>query len=220
MKKDNLTATQDTPRTHPKYKDRQMQDDKTTSSEHTGLSALLLPSAAPGDRPWIDQIPQNTLARIEVMFFDCDGVMTDGRVWTDAEGKERKAFSVIDGHGMAMLRESGVRLGMITRSPKGISTARATKLHFDILKTSVLDKSACLRKTMEELGLAPHQCGFMGDDLPDLGAFEHVHLKIAPSSARPQVLHKASAHTRAKAGHGAVREVCDAIALAKLQKHP
>ena len=149
--------------------------------------------------------------RVKLMIFDCDGVLTDGRVWLDASGRETKAFSVIDGHGVWMLRGAGVKVGMITRDRSGIPAVRAKKLKFDIIHSSIDDKGSCAREVLERCGLVASEVGYMGDDIPDLEAFAEVGLSLAPSSARPEVLRDADAVTVAPGGHGAVREVCDAI---------
>ncbi|MBH25658.1 MAG: 3-deoxy-D-manno-octulosonate 8-phosphate phosphatase [Myxococcales bacterium] len=155
------------------------------------------------------------LARLELLIVDCDGVMTDGRVWLDASGRETKAFSVIDGHGLWMLREDGVRLGMITRDRSGIPAVRARKLQFDIIHTAIDHKGACVRAMLSEQGLDADVVGYMGDDIPDLEAFAEVGLRVAPASARPEVLRAADAVTDASGGHGAVRELCDAVLAAR-----
>jgi len=82
----------------------------------------------------------------------------------------------------------------------------------------VMDKATEVRKIRAELNLQMDQTAFMGDDLPDLSAFLEVGLRIAPPQARAQVLRMAHATTRAKPGHGAVREVCDAFIRARLPR--
>ncbi len=181
----------------------------------TGIRHLTATRACARQPQTIGAIDPQELAALQCVFFDCDGVMTDGRVWVDASGNETKAFSVIDGHGVAMLRQSGVMVAMVTRSPAGISTARAQKLRFDVVRTSILDKATAVAEVIAEHNLDPARCAFMGDDLPDLEAFAVVGLQIAPPTARPEVLNQARATTTALAGNGAVREVCDAIAVAR-----
>ncbi len=179
-----------------------------TGLEHLGTGSSRTP-------PRLGSIDPARLRAVKIIFFDCDGVMTDGRVWVDAHGNENKAFSVIDGHGVAMLREAGVQVGMITRSPAGISNARASKLEFDLVRTGVLDKVIGLREALEELSLDPQVAAFMGDDLPDIGPMREAGLSITVPTARPEVLGIADAITQAAPGSGAVREVCDLLIIAR-----
>lgn len=191
------------------------QQDPTAAATHTGYQILASPPGPPA--PPLHQLDQARLAAVELMIFDCDGVLTDGGVYVDAQGREQKRFSVVDGHGIGMLRELGLPVAMITRGPEGISTARARRLGFDEVHTSVLDKEACMMAMLQRRGVDPAHCGYMGDDLPDLVAFARVGLRLAPASARPHVLAAADARTLAAAGHGAAREVCDALVQAWLR---
>ena len=181
---------------------------KNTGIEHLGRHTSRRP-------PDLGEIDMDDLRAIQVVFFDCDGVMTDGRVWVDAQGNESKSFSVIDGHGVAMLREAGVQVGMLTRSPAGIPNARASKLHFDVVRTGVMDKSTGLREALRVMGLDASVAAYMGDDLPDIGPLSDVRLGVTVPTARPEVLEIADAVTQAQAGSGAVREVCDALVAAR-----
>lgn len=185
----------------------------TTGAEHL----LALPTR---HRPIpVRELDPERLRGIAVMFFDCDGVLTDGRVWVDADGTERKAFSVVDGHGVAMLRESGVKVAMLTRSPAGIPNARAGKLNFDVIRTGVMTKVSGLHEVLSELGVEPANAAFMGDDLPDIGPMRAVGLSVTVPTGRPEVMAVADAVTHAPAGSGAVREVCDAIVRSR-QRRP
>ena len=149
-----------------------------------------------------------------MLALDVDGVLTDGRVLLGADGVERKLFSVIDGHGLFMLRDAGVELAIITREASGIARTRATKLRIRCHE-GVMKKGPVLRALREELGLRKAEVAFMGDDLPDLEAFAEAGLRITVPTARPQVLRAATWVTRAPAGNGAVREVCDALLKAR-----
>lgn len=154
------------------------------------------------------------LERIRLLALDVDGVLTDGRVLLGADGVERKLFSVIDGHGLFMLRDAGMELAIITREASGIARVRAQKLKLRCHE-GVMEKGVVLRALREDLNLTREQVAFMGDDLPDLEAFGEAGVRITVPTARPQVLRAATWVTRAPAGNGAVREVCDALLEAR-----
>ena len=105
---------------------------------------------------------------------------------------------------------------MLTRSPQGIATARASKLAFDVVRTSIDLKGRELLDVLADLRTPAEAVAYMGDDLPDIEAFQIVGLKLAPSTARPEIISMADAVTREPGGHGAVRAVCDAIIRARL----
>ena len=163
----------------------------------------------------LSRLDLRRLAAVELIFLDCDGVLTDGRVWVDSKGNETKAFSVIDGHGLWMIKDAGVRLALVTRDRSGIPRARASKLRFDFIETGVDDKARRVAAILGEVGLAADEAAYIGDDVPDLEAFELVGLTIAPSTARPEIVAVADVITAAPGGAGAVREVCDAILRAR-----
>ena len=59
--------------------------------------------------------------RIRLAIFDVDGVLTDGSLYLTDAGEEIKAFNTLDGHGLKMLRESGIELAIITgRTSKSV----------------------------------------------------------------------------------------------------
>ena len=153
-------------------------------------------------------------SRIRLFAMDVDGVLTDGRILLGADGIERKFFSVIDGHGIVMLREAGFEVALITRESTGIARARAAKLKLRCME-GVMEKGAALRGLREELGIERAEVAFMGDDLPDLSAFTEAGLRITVRTARPEVRRAADWVARAPAGDGAVREICDRLLAAR-----
>jgi 3-deoxy-D-manno-octulosonate 8-phosphate phosphatase (KDO 8-P phosphatase) len=162
-------------------------------------------------------IAPSRLARIELLALDVDGVLTDGRVLVGADGVERKLFSVIDGHGIVLVREAGVEVALVTRESSGIALARARKLGVRCVE-GAMDKRAVLRELREELGLSRPEVAYVGDDLPDLEAFAEAGVRIAVATARPEVRRSADWVTRAPGGGGAVREVCDRLLDARARR--
>lgn len=164
--------------------------------------------------PLIHDLPAARLAAIRLFAFDCDGVLTDGRVQVSEDGAQAKTFSVVDGYGLTLLRERGFHLALITRDPSPIPRHRAQRLQIPHIFSNVMEKGTCLRELADRLGLPPEAIAYMGDDLPDLPAFEAAGLTVAPPNARRAVLQRADATTEALPGFGAVREVCDALLAA------
>ncbi|MGH8633562.1 MAG: phenylphosphate carboxylase subunit delta, partial [Burkholderiales bacterium] len=70
--------------------------------------------------------------KVRVAIFDVDGVLTDGALYYTDAGEEMKAFSVHDGHGMRMLRESGVALAIISSRRSRSLEARARNLGIEL----------------------------------------------------------------------------------------
>ncbi len=153
--------------------------------------------------------------RIRLACFDVDGTLTDGRLVYDGEGRETKAFHVLDGLGMKLLEENGVAVALVTARRSAAVQARARDLGLQHVHTGVKDKGVVLMQLCESLGLAPEEAAHMGDDLPDLPALMLVGLAVAPANAHPWISDRVHWQTRARGGEGAVRELCDLILEAK-----
>ena len=153
-------------------------------------------------------------ARIRLACFDVDGTLTDGRLFLDSEGRELKAFHVHDGQGLVLLRQAGIEVAFITArlSPVAVHRANELKVRAHI---GVKDKLACVRELCDELGIGLDAVSFMGDDLPDLAAMRAVGLSIAPANAHATTRDAARWRTRADAGAGAARELCDLLLMAQ-----
>ena len=152
-------------------------------------------------------------ARIKLVLFDVDGVLTDGTVYYGAGGEELKAFSVRDGNGIMFLRDH-LQFGVISGRPGKATEARLRELRFTHLIFGQRDKLAGYAQ-LAHLGLADEEVCYMGDDVQDVPLLRKVGLSAAPADAVPEA--RAAVHyvTRAGGGRGAVRELCDLIREAK-----
>lgn len=154
-------------------------------------------------------------ARIKLVAFDIDGVMTDGGLHYTNDGGELKTFNVQDGLGLKMMQRAGIELAIVTGRTSGVVAARAADLGIEHVYQGVADKRAAVGGLLDKLGLYWPDCAFMGDDLIDLPAMSQCGLAIAPANARPIVKERAHAVTDAGGGHGAVREAVEFILSAQ-----
>jgi 3-deoxy-D-manno-octulosonate 8-phosphate phosphatase (KDO 8-P phosphatase) len=154
-------------------------------------------------------------ARLKLMAFDIDGVLTDGRLYYGEDGKEWKAFNTLDGQGLRFLQMTGIELAIITGRNSGAVAARAANLSIQHLFQGVTDKRACLATLLNNLKLSPEEAGYMGDDVVDLPVMLLCAFSAAPANAHPLVRKRALFVSRARGGEGAVREVSDLILTAQ-----
>ena len=154
---------------------------------------------------------------VRLAIFDVDGVMTDGTIYIGARGEAFKAFNILDGHGLKMLREAGVATAILSGRKHAAVDRRAKELSIDHVIQGRSDKVPEFERLAKRLRLAPAACAYVGDDLPDLPVLRRCGLAVAVANAADAV--KAEAHyvTRASGGHGAVREVCELILRARGQ---
>ncbi|WP_411832777.1 KdsC family phosphatase [Pseudoxanthomonas mexicana] len=149
-------------------------------------------------------------ARVRLACFDVDGTLTDGRIYLDSEGREIKAFNILDGQGLVLLRRHGIRVVLITARSGRAAELRAQELDVAI-QSGVKDKRTAVGRLCAEMGIGLDEVSFMGDDLADLEAFKAVGLAVAPANAHAWTARHAHWHTRARGGEGAARELCDLL---------
>jgi 3-deoxy-D-manno-octulosonate 8-phosphate phosphatase (KDO 8-P phosphatase) len=157
------------------------------------------------------------LKRIRLMALDVDGVLTDGGMHFSQEGELYKRFSIQDGLGLVLVPSLGVTVAIITGRSSQIVRQRMNDLKIHEVHQGVKRKSEVLTSIAERYGLTLDEILYMGDDLPDLKALSLAGVSVAPSDAHQEAKAIASWVTEARGGHGAVREVCDALAKAKGQ---
>lgn len=152
---------------------------------------------------------------IRLVAFDVDGVLTDGGLYLSDSGDEFKRFNSLDGHGLKMLRASGVELALITGRRSKCVELRAKNLGIARLYQGVDDKWGAMQSLLEETKLVPEAAAFMGDDVIDLPVMRRVGLAISVPAAPQLVRENAHYVSQREGGHGAVREVCELIMAAQ-----
>ncbi len=153
------------------------------------------------------------LLRIRALVLDVDGVLTDGTLTFDEEGRELKSFDVKDGLGLVLLRDLGYRIGIISsRASKVVAMrCRDLKVPEDCVMQGELDKAAAFDRLVGKWGLEPYEAVAVGDDLPDLGMMRRAGVGACPSDAVSIVKDAATLHLTKPGGAGAVRELCDLV---------
>lgn len=150
-------------------------------------------------------------SRVRLVIFDVDGVLTDGSLYLGDDGQEYKAFNSRDGHGMTMLQQTGVRLGVITGRSSEVVRIRMASLGVEHLYQGRRHKVPAYEELKAALGLADEEIAFVGDDVVDLPVMRRVGLAIAVADAHPVVQRHAHWLTRSPGGRGAGRDVCELI---------
>ncbi|MCU0935370.1 MAG: 3-deoxy-manno-octulosonate-8-phosphatase KdsC [Gammaproteobacteria bacterium] len=156
-------------------------------------------------------------SRVRVVVFDVDGVLTDGSLYLGDDGQEYKAFHSRDGHGMAMLREAGVEIGIITGRTSRVVVHRMASLGIEHVYQGQRDKLPAFEDLLAKLGVVADEVAFVGDDVVDLPILVRAGLAIAVADAHPLVLRHAHWQTPSRGGRGAARDVCELILEARGQ---
>ncbi|GAB4136186.1 MAG: HAD hydrolase family protein [Planctomycetota bacterium] len=154
---------------------------------------------------------RETLSRIELLLLDVDGVLTDGRIWFDPEGREYKSFHVQDAAGLAYWHRCGGLSGFLSGRGGHVVEMRARQLGIHEVHLGAKNKEEILDEILARRGIAENRVAYVGDDLLDLPVLRRVGLAATVPQGRDQV--KAVCHcvTRRDAGCGAVREVVELL---------
>ena len=153
--------------------------------------------------------------KVKLLILDVDGVLTDGGIYFDDSGNEFKRFNSLDGHGIKMLLESGIEVGVISARSASAVAHRMKTLGVRHLYQNQANKNEALQQILERLSLGFNQVAFVGDDVIDLTVMKIIALPIAVANAHPFVKEHAILVTENIGGNGAVREVCDSLLKAQ-----
>jgi 3-deoxy-D-manno-octulosonate 8-phosphate phosphatase (KDO 8-P phosphatase) len=153
--------------------------------------------------------------KLKLLILDVDGVLTDGRLFFDNDGNEYKSFHAQDGHGIKMLRQSGVEVAVISGRKSATVAVRMKNLGIEHVYQGQESKVAAFNEIIEKLAITPEQVAYVGDDVIDLPVMVRVGLPIAVNDANFAVKQHAAWCTNLPGGLGAVREVCDFIMQAQ-----
>ena len=152
---------------------------------------------------------------IRLLCLDVDGVLTDGRIMLDADGREIKTFHVQDGMGIRLWQEAGHAVAIITSRTSEAVARRAAELGIEHVHQGCRDKLDALQAVFEATGHTPDETAAVGDDLPDLPMLNAVAMPVAVQNAVAELQAVASHTTTRAGGHGAVRELIEDLLRAQ-----
>ncbi len=150
-------------------------------------------------------------SQIKAIFFDVDGVLTDGGIIYDDTGRETKRFNVKDGYIISHLKKAGIVVGIITGRDSKVVSNRASELKLDFCHQGIVNKYEVFEKLTEFYKLKKRQVAFIGDDINDLGILRACGLSASPADGLSYVRNEVDFVTQVKGGQGAVREVADLV---------
>jgi len=150
-------------------------------------------------------------SHIKLLLMDCDGVLTDGRLWLLEEGGEHKSFNTQDGLGLDLFHRSGLKSGIISGRRSLAVERRAAELGVDYLRQGDPHKISAFEEILRLAGIEEDEVAFVGDDLTDIPLMRRSELAVAVVDAAAETRSAAHYVTRTAGGRGAVREVVEII---------
>jgi 3-deoxy-D-manno-octulosonate 8-phosphate phosphatase (KDO 8-P phosphatase) len=154
-------------------------------------------------------------ARIRLVLFDIDGVLTDGKVTVHADGTESKAFAIRDGIGMVWAQRAGIKVGFLSARNSPTTPHRAAQLGITLVYQGVMNKLRSYEQIVADLGVADDDVAYMGDDVVDLAVLGRVGLSTAPADAVAEVQSRVDWVSAFAGGNGAARELLEMILRAQ-----
>jgi 3-deoxy-D-manno-octulosonate 8-phosphate phosphatase (KDO 8-P phosphatase) len=161
-----------------------------------------------------DRIAPGVLKKImgvKLLIVDVDGVMTDGRIVYDDDGRQLKYFDVKDGHGIKLFIRAGLEVAIVTSRKSKVVLHRANDLGIKILFQGAPDKVKAFEEIITTKGLLPEDTSYIGDDLIDIPLLKRVGFSVAVADAVREVKGCVDYVTERPGGYGAVREVCELV---------
>ena len=154
-------------------------------------------------------------SRVEILFLDVDGILTDGCIYMGGDGTELKRFSIRDGLGIKVFMDCGHKVALISGHASEATIRRFSRLGVQDIHVGVQDKGRVFDQVLAKHGLTPEQAAAMGDDLVDLPMLRRAAFAATVPDAHPAVREIVDHVTRMPAGLGAVREVIEIILEAR-----
>ncbi len=159
---------------------------------------------------------QINFSQINLAVFDVDGILTSGQLLFLPNGQEVKQFNTLDGLGIKLLMEAGIKTAIITgrRSPQ--VERRCRSLGINYLYQGREDKLIALGELWQQHPEhSASTTAYIGDDLPDLAAIRHCAFGATVPNGHYFVREHADWCTERTGGQGAGREFCDHILQAQ-----
>jgi len=150
-------------------------------------------------------------SRIKLLLMDCDGVLTDGRLWLLADGDEHKSFNAHDGLGLSLLHRAGLKSGIISGRSSQVVIRRARELQIEFVRQGDPEKIEAYEEVLRQAAVEENEVAYVGDDLTDIPLMRRAELAVAVADAVEETRSVAHYVTQRKGGRGAVREVIEVI---------
>jgi len=159
----------------------------------------------------ISKVLKKRIEKIKVLALDVDGVLTEGKLIFDGQGRELKSFNVQDGFGIVILKRTGIKTAIITAGNSKVVKVRADYLNIDKLYSGAYPKILSYEKMLKTFCVKDENVCFVGDDLADYQILKRVGFSVTVPNAVSEIKKVASFVTKKEGGDGAVREVIEII---------
>ena len=127
------------------------------------------------------------MAKIKLVVFDIDGVLTDGNIYVDSTGKETKRFRLTEIDALNDIERSGIRIAAITGEDTSIVDVFERKANWSYFTRGCKDKLSELKRIITDLGIDHEEVCYIGDGKYDVEAIRYAGLGVCPANAIQEV---------------------------------
>lgn len=158
---------------------------------------------------------QAKAARVKLLLFDVDGVLTDGKVIVHSDGTESKSFGIRDGIAIVWAQRAGLRVGFLSARTSPTTPHRAAQVGVSLVQQGVPSKLEAYERILAAEQMSDGEVAYMGDDIVDLGVLGRVGFSAAPVDAVAEVRSAVEWVSASRGGEGAARELIETILRAQ-----
>ena len=151
------------------------------------------------------------MGTIKYIFADMDGVLTDGTVRMDEQGRESKAISFRDLDAIGIGRRGGFEFAFVTGEDTPLAHFMARRFGVDIAVFGAKDKKAALEHLCVQLGVTVDEVCYIGDAARDVPAIEIAGIGATVQDGVPAARRAADIVTECRGGTGALLELVETL---------
>lgn len=143
---------------------------------------------------------------IKMLVFDLDGVVSDGKRYTDGKQLELKTLQMKDLDAIGLFAENNYKLGCISGEDTGFSDQFLKMEALDYVNLGCKNKKAALQEFMNKYHAETEEVCYIGDGKYDIPALKLAGLAICPNDAIQEVKDIADIILKSKGGEGCLAE--------------
>lgn len=148
----------------------------------------------------------------KLVVFDFDGVITNGNVVFNENGNILKSYNVKDGLGIKLLKEKGIKTGVISAYKDNVSQKSiCDHLNIDFISIGFHHKLEVLTNWCKEEHISLHDVAYIGDDINDIPVLTKVGVSGCPNDAHPKCKEVVTFISSKNGGEGCFREFIEFI---------
>ncbi|WP_105176807.1 MULTISPECIES: SIS domain-containing protein [Clostridium] len=148
---------------------------------------------------------------IKLVIFDIDGVITDGSIIVDEEGREQKKINLKDIDAIFELKSKNYIISAITGESSKIVTYFEKRFPWDYFYCGKKSKIEIIKEIEKQSKIKAEEICYIGDGKYDIDPLKYVGLGVCPKDAINKAKNSADIILQNRAGEGCLWELISII---------